>query len=234
EPLEGLLGLADRATLQVRRHHRRRRLGDRAPGPQEADLADHPVLDPELDPQLVAAERVHALRPPGGRGHGAEVPWPPVVVEDHLLVELLELGHQPKISGTRRRARPSASTSSSVLYRANEARTAAGTRNRCITGIAQWCPVRTATPSRSRMVPTSWACTPSTTNERTLALSRAVPMSRTPGTAATSSVARARISCSHAAAAWRPTALRYSSAAPSPMAPAMWGVPASRRYGRSL
>ena len=47
------------------------------------------------------------------------------------------------------------SISAVVLYAANEARVVAGTPKKSITGWAQWCPVRTATPSRSRIVPTS-------------------------------------------------------------------------------
>ena len=36
-----------------------------------------------------------------------------------------------------------------------DAREVAATPNRFISGMAQWCPARTATPSRSTMVPTS-------------------------------------------------------------------------------
>src|SRR5687767_15794540 len=51
----------------------------------------------------------------------------------------------------------SASTSAFVLYIANEARVVAATFICAMTGMQQWCPVRTATPSRSRRVPRSIA-----------------------------------------------------------------------------
>ena len=63
-------------------------------------------------------------------------------------------------------------------------------RSARITGWAQWCPARMATPSASSTVPRSCGCTPSSTKESTPAFSRAVPTSRTPGTALTRSVAQ--------------------------------------------
>ena len=79
--------------------------------------------------------------------------------------------------------------SSVVLYIASEARAVAGTPKRSITGWAQWWPVRIATPSRSTTVPMSCGCTSSMTNDRMLALRRAVPMIRTPGTPPRAAVA---------------------------------------------
>ena len=46
----------------------------------------------------------------------------------------------------------------------------AGRPKRCMTGCAQWCPARMATPSSSSTAPTSCGWTPSTTNDRTLGL----------------------------------------------------------------
>ena len=56
---------------------------------------------------------------------------------------------------TRRSPAARASTSSCVLYKANEARTVPLMPSRSISGWAQWCPVRTAMPSRSSSVPMS-------------------------------------------------------------------------------
>jgi hypothetical protein len=79
-------------------------------------------------------------------------------------------------------AATSASMSARVLYSASEARAVAGTPKRVITGCAQWCPVRMATPMRSRMVPMSCGWTPSITNETDAPPCRgAVPTRRTPG-----------------------------------------------------
>jgi hypothetical protein len=68
------------------------------------------------------------------------------------------------------------------LYSANDARTVAGTLNRSISGWQQWCPVRTATPSRSSRRPTSSALMggSSMTNEITPAFFFAAPMTRSP------------------------------------------------------
>ena len=46
----------------------------------------------------------------------------------------------------------------------------AGTPKNSITGIAQWWPVRIATPSLSRIVPRSCGCTPSSVKETTRGL----------------------------------------------------------------
>src|SRR5581483_5778251 len=57
--------------------------------------------------------------------------------------------HYPKKSCALISASASASTSPLVLYMANEARHVAVTPRRSISGWAQWCPARTATPDRS-------------------------------------------------------------------------------------
>ena len=61
---------------------------------------------------------------------------------------------------------------------ANDARHVDVTPNRCISGMAQWVPARTATPERSITVATSWAWAPFISKETTAPFSRAVPMMR--------------------------------------------------------
>ena len=85
-----------------------------------------------------------------------------------LKVHLSQDGVDKTIECEKRRIPPiRASTSALVLYRPNEARTVAGIPKRSIIGCAQWWPVRTLTPSWSRMVPTSCGCTSSTVKETT-------------------------------------------------------------------
>ena len=62
------------------------------------------------------------------------------MVEDHFLIEVLELGAHPNTSWTVRSAATSASTSSRVLYSASDARAVAGTPRRAINGWQQWWP----------------------------------------------------------------------------------------------
>src|SRR5262249_28337735 len=94
EALDDLPGLPERLALEARGHHRRRRLRDGAARALKADVADDAVADVELDGDAIAAEGVVPLHRARGRGQGTEVPWPPMMVEDHLLVEVAELRHQ--------------------------------------------------------------------------------------------------------------------------------------------
>ena len=63
-----------------------------------------------------------------------------VVVQDHVLIHLLETQCQPLPKKSRARRTPATkrSTSSAVLYAANEARAVAATPNRRCSGMAQW------------------------------------------------------------------------------------------------
>src|ERR1700751_3101036 len=70
------------------------------------------------------------------------------------------------------------STSSRLLYIANEARQVAVTLNRSKSGITQWVPARTATPWRSITVATSWGWAPFISKEITGPLLLAVPIRR--------------------------------------------------------
>src|SRR5690606_6337734 len=98
--------------------------------------------DPQ--PHLVTAGRVH-VEDLGGK-------WLPeatmvrvlVMVQDHFLVHLLH-PHQrsPKKSTARRTPATNRSTSSRVLYTANDARAVAAMPNLRCSGHAQWCPTRT-------------------------------------------------------------------------------------------
>ena len=117
--------LVEGLALHRRRHHRGRRLADRAALAADADVGDHAVVDVEVDDDLVAAERVEALDPRGRRRlELAPVPRGAVVVEDDLSVEVFEAGHaggdptggqRAKKSAAAARASASASTSCSSL-----------------------------------------------------------------------------------------------------------------------
>jgi len=68
---------------------RRRRLGDAAAGADEADVLDGVAVQRKKEFQLVAAERVEALRRAGGRGQFVKIPRFPAVVKDDLLIEIV-------------------------------------------------------------------------------------------------------------------------------------------------
>src|SRR5438874_1110232 len=180
KPLEHGIRLRDGASFHHVGHHRGGCLRDRAAGAFERGVADHVALHLQVQGQPIAAKRVVALGPMVRIGERVKVPRPSVVVEDNFLIQIREVGHQPNTSCTRCSARPIASSSSRVLYIASEARAVAGMPKRSMTGCAQWCPVRMATPSRSTIVPMSCGWMPSITNDRMLAFCRAVPMIRMP------------------------------------------------------
>ena len=84
--------LGDRLALDDVRDHRRGGLADRAAAAVEANVAHDAAVDVELDRELVAAERVHAL---GGDRRVVEMPAVArvlVVIEDVLAVEVVHSG----------------------------------------------------------------------------------------------------------------------------------------------
>ena len=92
---EQLLRLGARLPLHRLRHQRRRGLRDRAALRREAHVGDRRRRSScSPDRELVAAERIASRRRVRRLLHLAEVPRPPVVVEDDRLVELLEVGHR--------------------------------------------------------------------------------------------------------------------------------------------
>jgi len=135
--LEQLVDLGTTLSLDRRSHERRRRLGDRATGPLEADVADSIAAQLEPDRELVTAERVSPLGVAIGIVHPMKVARRPIVLQDHILIERAELHHPPNTCFTRWIPRTKASTSSRVLYTANEARAVAATPKCAITGCAQ-------------------------------------------------------------------------------------------------
>ena len=102
-----------------------------------------------------------------------------------------------------------------------------------ISGCAQWCPARIATPRSSRMVPTSCGCTPSTLKLTMPALSSG-PYKVTQFSARS----RSRHSATSAASwVWmrsNPIPSTQSIAAARPTPPTMCGVPASKRCGGGM
>src|SRR5207248_10323770 len=82
--------LWDRAILEELRHHRRRRLADRAAPADEADIPDHVVRDAQLQVDLISAQGIverDRMRRPLER---ALVTGAAVVIENQLLVERAE------------------------------------------------------------------------------------------------------------------------------------------------
>jgi len=61
--------------------------------------------------EMIAAQGVESFLVPVGRFQGTEVVRVAIVVEDDLLVEFAQLGHQPRTSRTLPRADTRASTS---------------------------------------------------------------------------------------------------------------------------
>src|SRR4051812_43689819 len=224
--------VGDRHALDLVGRHRRRRLADRAAVAVEADVLDRAVAgDAEHHAQLIAAQRVRVLELEVRRLHHAPVVRALVVVEDLLAIEII---HQSaKTSLTRSSPASSRSTSSRVLCTANDARLVAPTPKRFMSGCAQWWPARMQTPCAPRISATSCGCTPSTVNETSAPRSAASsgPWIATPGTAVRRSIAYAARSCSCSRTASIPIDDRKSTAAPRPIASAMFDVPASNFVG---
>src|SRR5579863_2965075 len=87
------------------------------------------------------------------------------------------VGHAKK-SCALSKACANTSTSSRVLYIANEARQLAVSPNRLSSAITQWVPARTAPPERSIIVATSCGCAPLISNATIGPLSLVVPKMR--------------------------------------------------------
>jgi hypothetical protein len=86
---EELAGFLDGFPFERQRHHTRRSLRDRAAGALEGDVGDQTVRsDLEIDPKVVAAQRVIAFRLVRRAVELAEVPGLLVVLQNHLLVEV--------------------------------------------------------------------------------------------------------------------------------------------------
>src|SRR5690242_18131357 len=115
ESLEQDVGLGSGLSLHGAGHERRRCLRDGASGALKADVADPITFEADPDGHLIATHRVVALRRPAGIGHGPVIPGRPVVLQDDVLVQLTEAGHQPNTVLTRSTPRTRASTSSRVL-----------------------------------------------------------------------------------------------------------------------
>src|SRR4029077_14437789 len=162
--------LADDQVAQDRHAGLADRAAQRVPGEVGHDRFGTGVLQRDPQGHLVTAGRVHV---PGLGVVGvtqALVMRVPVVIEDDLLVQRLQL-HLPSPHATWKNRcawripSASASTSSRVVYRWNEALVLAWTPSARCSGQAQWCPARTATPCSSSTWLTSCGWTPSTSKE---------------------------------------------------------------------
>src|SRR5690242_20180736 len=210
-----LHGVSDAAPDDLVGEHRSRRLADRTALTVVGDVGHLLSVVGQRDPQrhLVAAGGIHLKRLALIRLAQPSMVGMLVVIEDHFLIQLVQShGHSlPKNSAAWRTPATRRSTSSSVLYTANDARAVAAIPNRRCSGHAQWWPTRTATPSSSRTWPTSCAWTPSRTNDTgDPRPTRAVgPTIRTPGTFASPSSAAATSAASCASTASMPISDRY-------------------------
>ena len=111
------------------------------------------IIDRDVQVQLVAAQRVDALGAMRGGLEFMKMPRIARVVEDELTVEVAQFLALTYVDGVHANslcafdiAVTSWSTSASVLYRPSDARAVPGMPKNCMTGIAQWWPVRMATP----------------------------------------------------------------------------------------
>src|SRR5205807_1768685 len=112
--VEQAAGLLDGQPLERIGHQRRGGGRNGTARALEGDIPDAAIREIQEDRDPVATERVVPLGPAGGAGERPEVAGPPVVIEDHLLVEVAQVAH-PNSSRARRRAAARASTSSGVL-----------------------------------------------------------------------------------------------------------------------
>src|SRR5262249_7944628 len=69
-----------------------RGLADRTTAAREADRVDHAVVDPKLERDPVAAERIRALVRAGGIVQDPEVVGSAIVLEDVVAVQVVHLG----------------------------------------------------------------------------------------------------------------------------------------------
>src|SRR5205085_5755102 len=86
--------LLARPALDGLRHHARRSLRDGAARPDEADFADDALVHPQIDRELVAAQRVEAFGGAVRAFESLEVARLLVVVEYDLLVKLAQFRHK--------------------------------------------------------------------------------------------------------------------------------------------
>src|SRR5687768_15377465 len=108
-------GLFPRLPFHGRAHHRGRRLRDRAAVAGEAHFLDRVAVETDEHGVVIAAERVVPVDVPRRVRHLVKVSGILVVVEDDLLIELSQIGHQRKTSMTLCSPATSASASSLVL-----------------------------------------------------------------------------------------------------------------------
>src|ERR1041384_2865311 len=115
EGFEKLLCFGASLSLERLSHDRSRSGRDRAACSFEADVFHNVAVHLDVDLDLVAAQRVVAFGAAIGFGQHAEISRATTVVENQLLIEILEIGIQPKTSLTLWIPATNASISSFVL-----------------------------------------------------------------------------------------------------------------------
>ena len=90
---EELFGFCFGLALQALRHHRGGRFRNGAAGALEADVANRVAFEIEIDGEAVAAERIESLGLVIGAGELAEIARSLAVLEDHVLIEIAQVGH---------------------------------------------------------------------------------------------------------------------------------------------
>jgi hypothetical protein len=106
--------IGERAALQRFGHERRRCDRYRAPAAFESEVGERVALDVDVELQPIATERIVAFRAVIRRRERAEIARPPVVIDDHIAIEILEV-HQANTACARVRAATRRSTSARVL-----------------------------------------------------------------------------------------------------------------------
>src|SRR5690606_22443765 len=112
KPLEESECLCAGTALDGLRHQRSGRLADGAAIADEARIGDRVIIvEPQPYRELVAAQRIVARCMRRRVVERVEVARIAVVIENHALVEVVQIAHQPKTSRTRPSAETKASTS---------------------------------------------------------------------------------------------------------------------------
>src|SRR5262249_33793528 len=110
---EERLRLIERLPLQHLGHERGRGGRDGAAAPLERDVGDAVAVEPQINRDAVAAERVVAVREMARMLERAEIPRMPAVIQDDVLVKLAEVHYRANIFCAATIASASASTSRS-------------------------------------------------------------------------------------------------------------------------
>src|SRR5688572_13600057 len=78
-------------SLERLAQQRGRRFGNRTPAALPPDVLDPSISDPQVHGDMIPAQRIVALGGPVGVRQRAKIPWTLVMVEDHLLIQFVQV-----------------------------------------------------------------------------------------------------------------------------------------------